>query len=44
MFYREYSDNWITVTVKIDKGKLIEWFIRILQEGLRLYNGCRCNF
>ena len=32
--YREYSDNWVIVTVKIDRIKFIERLIRILQRGL----------
>ena len=41
MFYREYSDNWFTVKVVIDERKLIERFIKILREELRLLNGDR---
>ena len=36
MFYREYADNWITVTVKVNREKLIERFVAILQEEIRL--------
>ena len=34
MFYREYADNWVTITVKVDKGKVIAYWIKMLQEKL----------
>jgi len=38
MLYKEYSDRWITVTVKINVKKFISRLIKILEE-VRRTNG-----